>query len=65
MSEFTCPNCTNILDVNDMELWVAYEEDGKETEINCPECNAELKVTSSIIGWSFEAELVDEERGDE
>lgn len=57
MSEFTCPHCTNILDVNDMELWEVYEEDGKETETDCPECGTTIKIISSIVLWSFEAEL--------
>ena len=52
-----CPKCEKEHEIGEMELWDVYEEDGKETEINCPNCDADLIITSQVIGWSFETEL--------
>lgn len=57
MSDFTCPECEQDHTIADLELWEVYEEDGKETIIECQNCNAELVITSSVTGWSFEAEV--------
>ena len=58
--EIICPKCGHEHSINDMELWEVYEEDGKETELDCHNCSADLVVTSVITGWSFDTELNDQ-----
>ena len=53
-----CPECGAQHSIADMELWAVYEEDGKETEIDCSECEAELLISSEITGWAFNVEKV-------
>ena len=57
MSDFSCPNCKKEFDINELELWEVYEEDGKETEFSCTSCEAEILITSSVVAWSFEVEI--------
>ncbi len=59
MSNFICPNCKQDFDVNELELWEVYEEDGKETEFKCDSCDADILITSSIVAWSFDAEFAE------
>lgn len=56
---FKCPNCKKEYTIAELELWEVYEEDDKQTEINCPGCNAEIILTSQVTGWHFDAELRD------
>ena len=56
----TCPTCGTDHSIADMELWEVYEEDGKETEIECHECEKVIKITSRITGWHFDTELASE-----
>ena len=53
----TCTECGHKHSINDMELWEVYGEDGKETEIDCHNCEKPLVITSVITGWDFEVKL--------
>lgn len=53
---FNCPKCDNRFDIGKLELWEVYDEDGKETELDCV-CGAEFIVTSCVNSWSFGTEL--------
>ena len=57
MSDFICIECDHEYSISDLELWEVYKEDGKETYFKCTECEAELVITSIVIGWEFNAEL--------
>jgi hypothetical protein len=57
MSDFQCPKCDRDHDINELELWELYAEDGAETEIQCKQCDEPLIVRSEITGWNFEAEI--------
>lgn len=54
---FKCPECDKKYSISELELWSAYDEDGKETEFDCSNCGAELIITSTVDSWSFEAEV--------
>lgn len=54
-SEFECPNCGAVHDVNENELYSLYEEDGAETLFVCPNCTARLTVSSEVVEWGFNA----------
>ena len=56
MSDFKCPDCGKGHSISDMELWEVYDEEGKETELNCLGCDKDLIITSLVDGWSFLAE---------
>jgi len=57
---FLCPSCGHEHSISDMELWEVYEEDGKETEYECSMCQKEFIITSEVIGWNFETELIED-----
>ena len=57
MSDFTCTECGHEYSISSLELWDAYEQDGKETDFKCTNCEAKLIIKSTVIGWQFEAEL--------
>ena len=57
MSNFTCPSCCATHNIDRLEMWQLYEEDGKETEFDCPDCGAEIIITSVVNSWSFETEI--------
>ena len=59
MSEIICPECGEEHSISSMELWEVYEEDGKETEMDCHGCEKPLIITSQVTGWHFEVELND------
>jgi len=52
-NDFKCPYCQDEHNVNDLELWEVFEEDGKETEIECQSCEREFIVVSHAT-WRFE-----------
>ena len=54
---FTCPECQHEHAIAELELWQVYEADGKETEINCNGCDADLIITSTVDSWSFGCEV--------
>lgn len=57
MNTFECPACSKEYDIEEIELWEVYEEDGKQTNFTCHDCDAEMVITSTVIGWDFEAIL--------
>lgn len=52
--DFCCPKCGHEYSIEDLELWEVYEEDGKETDITCGECDSDMVITSKVTGWRFE-----------
>lgn len=60
MADFTCPKCNKEYSISDLELWEVYEDDGKETELTCGACDADMIITSRVTGWEFEATIEDE-----
>ena len=56
-----CPKCGHEHNISKMELYQVYDEDGKETEIDCNGCELPIIITSSVTGWSFDVELRDED----
>lgn len=56
-SNFSCPECGELHDIGRLEMWELYEEDGKETEFDCPDCGAEIIITSVVHEWTFETEI--------
>lgn len=57
MCDFKCPACGEEYEINDLELWEVYEEDGKETELACGACDTDMVITSRVKGWEFEVQL--------
>ena len=57
MTDFNCPSCKKAYCINDLEMWEVYDECGKETEFKCQSCDTEIKITSVVTGWKFEAEI--------
>ena len=53
---FKCDKCETQYTIAELEMWEVYEEDGKQTEFICNNCDASLTISSSITGWTFEAE---------
>ncbi len=53
---FECPECGHNHIIYDIELWEVYEEDGKETEFTCIDCECEFIIRSEILSWSFNTE---------
>jgi predicted RNA-binding Zn-ribbon protein involved in translation (DUF1610 family) len=56
MSDFNCPKCGESYEVGELELWEVYDEDGKETEMTCEECDSDMIITSQVTGWTFSTE---------
>ena len=54
-----CPECKKEHDIAEMELWSVYEAEGKQTELNCLGCDADLIITSTVARWDFEVEIND------
>ena len=57
MSDVKCPKCGNEHSIHEMELYEVYDEDGKETKMECHNCGETLVITSRIIGWRYEVEI--------
>ena len=60
MSDFQCPKCNEEYTISDLELYAVYDEDGKETDFKCKECDCEMIITSVVTGWEFTAEDVED-----
>lgn len=56
MTDIICPSCQDDLSIESMKLWEVYEEDGRETHVDCPGCGVELIITSIATGWDLQVE---------
>ena len=54
MSDIECPNCGHTHDIDKHELYEIYDEDGKETELDCVKCGKPLIITSTVDSWTFD-----------
>jgi C4-type Zn-finger protein len=52
-----CPYCDEDIDVHHYELWELYSEECHE--INCPECEREIKVQANT-SWTFSTDEQDD-----
>ena len=55
-----CPECGYEHSVDELEMYEIYDEDGKETELDCHGCDIPLLITSVISQWQFDIQVMGE-----
>ena len=52
---FKCPECKTNHTIAELELWELYSSDDARECIDCPSCQKEIVIYSTVVSWSFKA----------